>query len=137
MNFISWLLSIILAFTLGAQSGTKTTETDDELRNKVQEHLDVIVDESAAIVDEVTESIRKDEKVQDAEQFVKDVQEVAQETLDDLNQVAEDAKERIEDRFGTAEETSETGEITEAEDAPAPVPAEPADAPVAGEPVNG
>ena len=57
--------------------------------------------------------------------------------LDDLNQVAEDAKERIEDRFGTAEETSETGEITEAEDAPAPVPAEPADAPVAGEPING
>ena len=131
MNFLSWLLSIILAFTLGAQSGTKTTETDDELRNKVQEHLDVIVDESAAIVDEVTESIRKDEKVQEAEQFVKDVQEVAQETIDDLNQVAEDTKERIEEKFGPEDEAPET------EEAPAPLPPEPADAPAAGEPING
>ena len=131
MNFLSWLLSIILAFTLGAQSGTKTTETDDELRNKVQEHLDVIVDESAAIVDEVTESIRKDEKVQEAEQFVKDVQEVAQETLDDLNQVAEDTKERIEEKFGPDDEAPET------EEAPAPLTPEPADAPAAGEPING
>ena len=128
MNFLSWLLSILLAFTLGAQSGTKTTETDDELRNRVQEHLDVIVDESAAIVDEVTESIRKDEKVQEAEQFIQDVQDVAQETIDDLNQVAEDAKKRVEEKFGPDEAAEETEEA---------LPPEPADAPVAGEPING
>ena len=131
MNFLSWLLSILLAFTLGAQSGTKTTETDDELRNRVQEHLDVIVDESAAIVDEVTESIRKDEKVQEAEQFIQDVQDVTRETMDDLNQVAEDAKKRIEEKFGPTEEAEETDGTEE------PIPPEPADAPVAGEPVNG
>ncbi|MBQ8073384.1 MAG: hypothetical protein IJ231_06440 [Clostridia bacterium] len=107
MNFLAWLLSLIFAFSLGAESAKTPAETDDALRNRVQEHIDVIVDESAAIVDEVTTEIRKDERVQDAEQFVQDVQDVADETLKDLNQVVEDTKTRVEEKFGKPADTSE------------------------------
>ena len=69
MNFLAWLLSLIMAFSFGTQVGTREEETDDELRNRVQEHLDVIVDESAAILDDVTDAIREDERVKDAEEF--------------------------------------------------------------------
>ena len=110
MNFLSWLLSIILAFTLGVQSGSQTTETDDELRSRVQEHLDVIVDEGAAIVDEVTESLRKDEKTE------------------------EPAGETAEAEATEAEPGTEPADGAEPEAEPG---TEPADAPMAGEPING
>ena len=100
MKFLAWLLSVFFAFNLGAQTADSPKETDDELRNKVQEHLDVIMDESAALVDDVTDSIRNDERIQDAEKFIQNVQDVAEETLDDLNQVYEDTKTRVEEKFG-------------------------------------
>ena len=111
MRFLAWLLSLFFAFSLGANSTPATRETDEELRNRVQEHLDVIADESAAIVDEVTESIQNDERVQQAEQFARDVEEVARGTWDDLNRVAEDAQKRVEEKFGkgTATKAPETG----------------------------
>lgn len=123
MRFLAWLLSLFFAFSLGANSTPATRETDEELRNRVQEHLDVIADESAAIVDEVTESIQNDERVQQAEQFARDVEEVAQATWDDLNRAAEDAQKRVEEKFGKGTTTKVPGsgaEETAAPEAAAP-----------------
>ena len=118
MKFLAWLLSLFIAFSLGANnSATQNTESDEELRNRVQQHLDVIADESAAIVDDVTESLRGDERVQQAEQFAKDVEEVARETWDDVSQAAEDAKTRVQEKFGK-NETAESPAEAETEAAP-------------------
>ena len=146
MKFLAWLLSIFFAFNLGAQTADSPKETDDELRNKVQEHLDVIMDESAALVDDVADSIRNDERVQDAEQFIQNVQDVAEETLDDLNKVYEETKTRVEEKFGEGSsedtETAENAENTEEKTVPSPAPDDdPMPAPDKemkdGEPVNG
>ena len=103
MKFLIWLVSVFFAFNLGAGSQKVPTATDEELRGRVQEHIDVIVDESAAIVDEVTESLRENEQVQEMEKFLQDVREVTEETMDDLTQVAQDAKTRVEEKFGAGE----------------------------------
>ena len=143
MKIIAWLLSLFFAFTLGAETASQPRETDEELRNKVQEHLDVIVDEGAAIVDDVTEEIRKDERVQEAEQFIQDVKDVAQDTAEDLSQVVENAKTRVEEKFGTGEPEAagETDEAVQPEAVAEPeVPVEPEapqETPAPGEPVNG
>ncbi|MBQ9210702.1 MAG: hypothetical protein IJ153_03295 [Clostridia bacterium] len=127
MKFLAWILSLIFAFNLGAGTTTESQKSDEELRNRVQEHIDTIVDEGAAIVDEITDEIRNDERVQEAEQFIQDVQDVAEETLKDLNKVYEDAKDRVEEKFGAEEvETEEAPETVEEEEKPGP-----------DEPVNG
>ena len=96
-GFVGWLLSIVLAFSIGVNVGNQTeAPSDSELQQKVQDHMDVIVDESAAIVDDVTEEIRKNEHVQKAEEFADDVKEIAQNTKND-----------IEDHFGSKEEETE------------------------------
>ncbi|MBQ9251334.1 MAG: hypothetical protein IJ188_01685 [Clostridia bacterium] len=126
MKFLAWILSLIFAFNLGAGTTTEPKETDEELRNRVQEHIDTIVDEGAAIVDEIAEEIRNDEQVQEAEQFIQDVQDVAEETLKDLNQVYENAKDRVEEKFGSQETETEAAPETVEEEQPGP-----------DEPVNG
>lgn len=132
MKFLAWLLSLVFAFNLGAGSKTDSgRETDAELRNRVQEHIDTIVDESAAIVDEVTESIRQDERVKEVEKKVQDVKEVVTDTAQDVNQVIENTKDRVEEKFGP-------GETVAPEETPAgPEAAEPQDQPMPEEPVNG
>jgi len=132
MKFLAWLLSLVFAFNLGAGSKTDSArETDAELRNRVQEHIDTIVDESAAIVDEVTESIRQDERVKEVEKKVQDVKDVVTDTAQDVNQVIENTKDRVEEKFGPEE--------TVAPEAMPAVPeaAEPQDQPMPEEPVNG
>ena len=95
MKLISWLLSIVVAFSLGA--GVRTDrEPNSELQQKVQDHMDVIVDEAAAIVDDVTEELRQNEHVQEAEAFAEDVKEIVNNTMDD-----------IKEHFGTEENASE------------------------------
>ena len=45
MSAIVWLLSIILAFSLGVGVRNDSgSATDEELKDRVQEHIDVIVD---------------------------------------------------------------------------------------------
>ena len=109
MKLVSWLLSLIFAFSLGA--GVKTAETEEtnsELQQKVQDHMDIIVDEAAAIVDDVTEQIRQNEHVQEAEAFADDVKEIVNNTMED-----------IKNHFGTAEEDDASAEAdVEAEAAP-------------------
>lgn len=107
MKFLAWLMSLFFAFNLGAESTKAPSASDDELKSRVQEHLDVIVDESAAIVDEVTESIRQDERVQHAEEVLQDAREIVEETRDELEQVAENTRNRVKEKFGTGEPAAE------------------------------
>ena len=111
-GFWAWLLSILLSFGAGTAVG-RNYEPDTELEQKVQGHMDVIVDEAAGIVDDVSEAARsrretleselkESDKYKKAEQFVNDVQEIADNTAAD-----------IEAHFGTGE--TETEAETEAE----------------------
>ena len=105
MKLISWLLSLVVAFSLG--TGVRTDrEPNSELQQKVQDHMDVIVDEAAAIVDDVTEELRQNEHVQEAEAFAEDVKEIVSNTMDD-----------IKDHFGTEETASEPDAPAETEEA--------------------
>ncbi len=107
-GFLKGLFTFIFAFALGANFAQERP-TDSELKQKVQDHMDVIVDESAAMVDDVVEEIRKDERVQEAEQFVEDVNEIVNNTVDDIHE-----------HFGKEEETEAVTEgITEGTDADA------------------
>ena len=107
MKLIAWLLSLIFAFSLGAETAAPSRETDDELRTKIQDHIDVIVDEGAAILDDVSEEIRQDERVQEAEQFIQDVKDVTEESLDGLKDWTKETKDRVEDTFGSGRKTDE------------------------------
>ncbi|MBQ9306840.1 MAG: hypothetical protein IJ229_02845 [Clostridia bacterium] len=99
-NFLTWLLSVILAFNLGAGVASREATTEDnELKQKVQDHLDVIVDEAAGLVDDVLDDVRQNEKVQEAEAFVEDVKDIMRNTLDDIDA-----------HFGTEDEEAETAE---------------------------
>ena len=99
MKFFAWLLSLLFAFNLGAQNGTVPTETDEELRGRVQGHLDTIVDESAAIVDEIAGTVREDGRVQEAERFASDMKDIAEEAIQDLDQVYQKTRKRVEERL--------------------------------------
>lgn len=109
MKLITWLVTLVLAFTLGSDYGRNqpARETDGELRDRVQQHLDVIVDESAAIVDDVTEAVRQNEHVQNAETFLQDAKDVAEETAEEVQTVIDHTKERIDEKFGTNDAASE------------------------------
>ena len=108
MKLVSWLLSLILAFSLGAGiNSSDTEEPNSELQQKVQDHMDIIVDEAAAIVDDVTEEIRQNEHVQEAEAFADDVKEIVNNTMED-----------IKSHFGTVEEDEASTEA-ETEASPA------------------
>ncbi len=48
MRFLAWILGILFVMGVG---GAKPKETDEELRGKVQAHIDAIIDEGAGIVD--------------------------------------------------------------------------------------
>ena len=122
MKFFAWLLSLLFAFNLGAQNRTVPTETDEELRGRVQGHLDTIVDESAAIVDEIAGTVREDGRVQEAERFASDMKDIAEEAIQDLDQVYQKTRKRVEERLAG----DEAQEPAEGE----PVPMEPEVMPV-------
>ena len=85
LKLLSGFFTFVFAFSLGAGWNNADRKSDSELQQKVQEHMDVIVDESAAIVDDVVEEIRKDERVQKAEQFQDDVNEIVDNTVEDIH----------------------------------------------------
>ncbi|MBQ8161883.1 MAG: hypothetical protein IJ083_14220 [Clostridia bacterium] len=100
LKFLGWLCSVVFAFSLGTSVGTPSeTRVDSELKQKVRDHMDVIVDETAAMVDDVVDEIRQNEHVQNAEAFVEDVQEIIENTADDIRA-----------HFGTEEEAAEENE---------------------------
>ena len=98
--FIAWILSLFLAFTAGIVF-PRSLDGNEELKQKVTDHLDIIVDEAAGIVDDVSaaaeekreslkEDIQKTDEYKEAKEFADNVQEIAQNTAAD-----------IDDHFGT------------------------------------
>lgn len=86
-SFFKGLLTFIFAFSLGAGfAQDKPESADSGLQQKVQEHMDVIVDESAAIVDDVIDEVRGTEDYQKAEEFVDDVNEIIDNTANDIKE---------------------------------------------------
>ena len=100
------LLALIFAFALGTSFASEKPATDSELKQKVQQHMDVIADESAAIVDDVLDEARKDERVQKAEEFAADVNEIVDNTVQDIH-----------DHFDSEEETEDLSEAVDLEEA--------------------
>ena len=113
-RFFGWLLSVICAFSLGA--GLRSdAPADSELQQKVQSHMDVIVDESAAMVDDVAEEIRKNENVQKAEEFRNDVQEIVDNTVADIHahfDPEKETEEPAEEPVEAIEEETEQETVT-------------------------
>ena len=114
-KLILWLCSVVFAFSLGARSADPQV-SDSELEQRIRDHMDVIVDEAAGIADDISEEIRKDERVQEAGEFVDSVKEIVRNTKDD-----------IEEHFG--DKTEEPAEGEPAEEVPAEDAEVPADAP--------
>ena len=100
-KLIALILTFIMGVSFGAGAASKSP-SDSELKQKVQDHMDIIVDESAGIVDDVVEEIRKDERVQKAESFAEDVNEIVDNTVNDIH-----------DHFGNDEAESAAAEIAE------------------------
>lgn len=111
LRFLGWLFSVIFAFSLGTGYHAEKPEAS-ELQQKVQGHVDTIVDETAAIVDDIMDEARKDERVQNAEAFADDVKEIVDNTVKDIH-----------DHFGP----EETEEDADGEAETAEVPVEPAE----------
>ncbi len=91
-GFWRWVLSVLIAFGLGTTAGSGSP-ADSELQQKVQDHMDVITDEAAGIVDDVAEAAQdKWDKAMDSEKakkvkdFVNDVDEVVNNTIDDIQE---------------------------------------------------
>ena len=94
-GFLAWLLSLLLAFGAGASVGRdagQNTPADDELQQKISDHMDVIVDEAAGIVDDVNEAaqakvdeLKESDPYKSAEEFVNNVDEIVDDTVEDIH----------------------------------------------------
>ena len=102
---------MIFAFSLGTGYHSEQPEAS-ELQQKVQGHVDTIVDETAAIVDDIMDEARKDERVQNAEAFVDDVKEIVDNTVQDIHDHF-DPEEAEEDAAGETDDAEVTAEPAE------------------------
>ncbi|HCI74310.1 MAG TPA: hypothetical protein DHV42_07225 [Lachnospiraceae bacterium] len=109
---LAWLLSMFLSFGAGVSAG-KDYQADTELEQKVQAHMDVIVDEAAGIVDDVSESARQRRETVESEFKESDEYKKAKKFVDDVQEIADNTAADIDAHFGTAE--TETEALTEAE----------------------
>ena len=119
-KLILWLCSVVFAFSLGARAADPKV-SDSELEQRIRDHMDVIVDEAAGIADDISEEIRKDERVQEAGEFVDSVKEIVQNTKDDIEEHFGDKTEE------PAESDTVEGEPAEDAEAPADAPETPAE----------
>ncbi len=110
--FFAWILSLILSFGAGATVG-REYEPDTELEQKVQNHMDVIVDEAAGIVDDVSESARKRRETFESEMKESDEYKKAEQFVNDVKEIADNTKADIDAHFGTGETEAETEAETE------------------------
>ena len=102
-KFISWLLSLALAF--GAGAAVTTYQPADELKQKVSDHMDVIVDEAAGIVDDVSEAAQKRRDELESELENNESYRKAKQFKEDVEEIIDHTKEDIDAHFGTEEET--------------------------------
>ena len=106
LKALAWLLAMVLGFGAGASVG-RNAERDEELEKKVQAHVDVIVDESAGIVDDVAESARKRREEAESELKDSDCYKKAKEFVDDMDEIVENTKSDVEAHFGDDETETE------------------------------
>ena len=112
-GFLAWILSIILAFGAGTAVGSH--EPDGELEQKVSDHVDVIVDEMAGIVDDVSEAANERIDELESEITSSDEYKKAEEFKENVKEIADDTKADIEEHFGDAEESVEAAAEFETE----------------------
>ena len=105
-TFWAWLLSLILSFGAGATVG-RNYEPDTELEQKVQGHMDVIVDEAAGIVDDVSEAARDRRETLESELKDSETYKKAEEIVNDVQEIADNTAADIDAHFGTGESESE------------------------------
>ena len=102
-KLISWILSVVLAF--GAGAAVSTYQPDEELKQNVSDHMDVIVDEAAGIVDDVTEAAQQRRGELESELENNENYRKAKEFKEDVEEIIDHTKEDIDAHFGTEEET--------------------------------
>lgn len=108
-GFWAWLLSILLSFGAGTAVG-RNYEPDTELEQKVQGHMDVIVDEAAGIVDDVSAAAREHRETLESEVKDSETYKKAEEFVNDVQEIADNTAADIDAHFGTEETETETGE---------------------------
>ena len=108
-GFWAWLLSILLSFGAGTAVG-RSYEPDTELEQKVQGHMDVIVDEAAGIVDDVSAAARERRETLESEVKDSETYKKAEEFVNDVQEIADNTAADIDAHFGTEETETETGE---------------------------
>ncbi len=114
-TFFAWIMTILLSFGAGASVGHEYQE-DTELEQKVQAHMDVIVDEAAGIVDDVSASAKERRAQAESEFKDSDAYKEAEEFAGDVEEIVNNTKEDIDAHFGDETET-ETEALAETETA--------------------
>jgi cytochrome c556 len=112
-----WFLSMLLSFGAGTKVG-REYEPDTELEQKVQAHMDVIVDEAAGIVDDVTEAAKEKREAAESEWKASDEYKQAEQFVNDVEEIVDNTAADIDAHFGTDETEAETEPETEAETVP-------------------
>jgi hypothetical protein len=108
-ELLGWLLALVLGFSAGV-SASRDPQRDTELEQKVQAHMDVIVDEAAGIVDDVSAAAEERRETFESELKDTDAYKKTEEFVNDVQEIAENTKLDIEEHF-----SDETEEETEAE----------------------
>lgn len=106
-TFLAWLLTVFLSFGAGVSAGRDYQE-DTELEQKVQAHMDVIVDEAAGIVDDVSAAAKERRETAESEFKESDTYKKAEEFVGDVQEIADNTAADIDAHFGTGETETET-----------------------------
>lgn len=113
-SIFTWFLAMLLSFSAGVSAG-RDYQKDTELEQKVQAHMDVIVDEAAGIVDDVTAAAKSRRETVESELRESDEYKKAEEFVNDVQEIADNTKADIDAHFGTGETETEA-ETQAAED---------------------
>ena len=105
-GFFSWLLSVLLAFGAGTAAG-RHYEPNTDLEQQVSDHVDVIVDEMAGIVDDVNAAKEQRQSEWEAEMETDEDYRRAKEFVEDVREIADNTAADIEAHFGSGEEETE------------------------------
>lgn len=108
-GFFSWLLSVLLAFGAGTAAG-RHYEPNTDLEQQVSDHVDVIVDEMAGIVDDVNAAKEQRQSEWEAEMETDEDYRRAKEFVEDVREIADNTAADIEAHFGSGEEETEAAE---------------------------
>ena len=102
MDLLAWLLAMALGFSAGVSAG-RDYEKDTELEQKVQAHMDVIVDEADAA--------KQRRETVESEFKESDCYKKAKEFVGDVKEISDDTKADIDAHFGSDETETETEEM--------------------------